>query len=89
MATTIIPLADGVSDGARHLTELTLREFNLLDIFAMGFLEMGKLSDALKMVSRLSGEPIDTLTWLTQDDVLTVLLGLSDHVDKFQKKAGF
>lgn len=84
---TTIPLQDGVRDGARHLTSLTLRDFNFTDIFAMAFLELGKLPDALKFIGRLSGERVETLAWLTQDDVLLALNGLSDHIDKFQKRS--
>jgi hypothetical protein len=89
MAVTHINLRDGVTDGARHVTELVLRPIGLADITFSFFLDMGKLPDAMKMISRLSGEPLETLTWMTQDDVLTVLLRLSEHMDKFNKKAGF
>jgi len=84
---TTIRLQDGVRDAyGRYITEITLRDLGLTEILVMGFVKMGQLSNTLKMVARLSGESIGTLTWLTQDDILLVANGLSEHIAKLHRR---
>ena len=86
---THIKLQDGVRDGGHVLNELVLRDFNFGDILVMGFMDMGKLSDALKFIARLSGASVDDLCLMTQDDTLVVLNAFNEHYTKFLDRAGF
>jgi hypothetical protein len=85
---THIKLQDGVRDGGHVLDHLTLRDFQFDDIFAMAVADFSKLSDALKMIARLSGASLDDLCLLTQDDTIIALNAFDEHILKFNEKAG-
>lgn len=86
---TKIKLVDGVSDGGRHVTEITLRDIGFFDVVAMTALDLSQLSNSLQMVSRLSGAPMDLLQWMTQGDTLLVLTAFNEHYGNFLDRAGF
>lgn len=82
MPITKINLQDGVQYDGRHIDALALRQFQFNDLVVMTAVDLGTMPGSLTMLSRLSGEPFEALSTLTQDDAHAALLGLSEHMDK-------
>lgn len=82
---TTIPLRDGVRDGARHVGDLVLRDFNETDVVWFVLNPTPDLGEVLRQVSLMTGERLELLQFLTQDDLLAVLHAFDAQVAKLLK----
>lgn len=83
---TTIYLRDGVRDDARHVSEITMRDFNEMDVVWCVLNPTPDLGEVLRQVSRMTGERFELLQFLTQDDLLTALLAFDGQVADLLKE---
>jgi hypothetical protein len=76
-----VPLADGIRHDNRTIRHLDFRPADMSDFLPLAQLKANDLGDALRMISRISGEPYEALSVMTQDDAVVVLTAFAAWMD--------
>lgn len=80
MPVTNITLRDGVWHNCRRITQLSLRPIVIGDYDAIT--AVSTMPGVIGILARLSSEPFDALSLMTQDDALLAITALNGHLAK-------